>query len=110
MRLTLIRMPEGTASVALDEKPTRVWSLPDSESAPSVGGFGSEAHLDEGHDWNWRSGRLRYSVSGRPAAWLVVLHGSFDVRCPCGESTEPHWKFCPVCGERITYVFDEVVW
>jgi len=58
-------------------KPTRVWELPGDESRRPTLPIDTQHRvnallLDEGHDWRWWAGRLRFSPGGgvRPA-WLL---------------------------------------
>ena len=75
-----LKMGERAPAVAVEEKPSRVWTLyeetdPDREPELPI----RPVHLrgafleDYVHDWNWKDGQMRYYTRVMPGrVWLLL--------------------------------------
>ena len=62
--------------------------------------------LDEGHDWQWADGKLRYHYSGGDRCWIILQYGDTPLPttypCPwCSEPVTEGANFCGFCGSRM---------
>lgn len=77
-RYVIIRLETGQREIPCLHKPDQVWqvipigALPDAATYIPVKGT-TAAHLDQGHDWNWRPDVLRYSGPWAGEACTLAL-------------------------------------